>query len=157
MPNAGTLFYLAAANTAVRKPQRSLLFQIAVSLDARVLARCAANSIRFLRTACKRGAGNSFLRLVDTRHIMKHAVCCTSNFLYVKRADNKWPATVVKIMSPYTILVGPGWRSWYSDSLLAGRSGDRIPVGARFCAPVQTGPGAHPAFYTTGTGFLAGS
>jgi hypothetical protein len=26
-----------------------------------------------------------------------------------------------------------------------GRSGDRIPVGARFSAPVQTGPGAHPA------------
>jgi hypothetical protein len=26
-----------------------------------------------------------------------------------------------------------------------GRSGDRIPVRARFSAPVQTGPGAHPA------------
>ena len=24
--------------------------------------------------------------------------------------------------------------------------------GARFCAPVQTGPGAHPASYTIGTG-----
>jgi hypothetical protein len=29
----------------------------------------------------------------------------------------------------------------------AGRSGNRIPVGARFSAPVQTGPEAHPAFY----------
>jgi hypothetical protein len=36
----------------------------------------------------------------------------------------------------------------YSDSLRAGRSGDRIPVGARFSAPVQTGPGAYPASYT---------
>jgi len=27
-------------------------------------------------------------------------------------------------------------------------------VGARFSAPVQTGPGAHPASYTTGTGSL---
>jgi hypothetical protein len=35
---------------------------------------------------------------------------------------------------------------------LAGRSGDRIPVGARFSAPVQTDPGAHPASYTMGTG-----
>jgi hypothetical protein len=35
---------------------------------------------------------------------------------------------------------------------LAGRSGDRIPVGARFSAPVQTGPGAHPVSYTMGTG-----
>ena len=37
-------------------------------------------------------------------------------------------------------------------SLLAGRYGDRIPVGARFSAPVQTGPGAHPVSYTMGTG-----
>jgi len=33
----------------------------------------------------------------------------------------------------------------------AGRSGDRIPVRARFSAPVQTCPGTHPASRTTGT------
>ena len=44
----------------------------------------------------------------------------------------------------------------YSDSLRAERSGDRIPVGARFSAPVQTGPGAHPASYTRGTGSFPG-
>jgi hypothetical protein len=27
--------------------------------------------------------------------------------------------------------------------------------GARFSAPVQTGPGAHPAYYTMGTGSLS--
>jgi len=31
---------------------------------------------------------------------------------------------------------GAGWLSWYSDWLQAGWSGDRIPVGARFSAPV---------------------
>jgi hypothetical protein len=37
------------------------------------------------------------------------------------------------------------------DSLRPERSGDRIPVGARISAPVQTGPGAHPASYIMGT------
>ena len=47
-------------------------------------------------------------------------------------------------------------RSRYSDSLEVGRSRDPIPVGARFSTPVQTGPGAHPASYTMGTGSLLG-
>jgi hypothetical protein len=39
----------------------------------------------------------------------------------------------------------------YSDSLRAGRSGDRSSVWARFSTPIHTGPGAHPASYITGT------
>ena len=43
-----------------------------------------------------------------------------------------------------------------SDWLRAGRAGDRIPVEARFSAPVLTGPGAHPASCTMGTGSFPG-
>jgi hypothetical protein len=36
----------------------------------------------------------------------------------------------------------------------AGRSGDRVPVGARFFAHLQTGPGAHPACGLSFTGVV---
>jgi len=38
----------------------------------------------------------------------------------------------------------------------AGRSGDRIPVRAIFSAPVQIGPGTHPASYKMVTGLFPG-
>ena len=38
-----------------------------------------------------------------------------------------------------------GYLKRYSDSLWGGRLGDRIPVGARFFAPLQFGPGAYTA------------
>ena len=40
-------------------------------------------------------------------------------------------------------------------SLQSGRSGDRIPVGTKFSAPVQTGSDAHRASYTVVTGSLS--
>ena len=49
-------------------------------------------------------------------------------------------------------LSGPGSSVGIATTLRAGRSGNRIPVVARFTAPIQTGPRAHPASCTMGTG-----
>jgi hypothetical protein len=58
--------------------------------------------------------------------------------------------TIVAYILCYLLMMGAGYLSRYSDWLRAGRSGDRIPVGARFFVHVQTGPEAHPAFCTMG-------
>ena len=51
---------------------------------------------------------------------------------------------------------GPGSAVGIATALRVGRSGDRIPVEARFSAPVQTSPGAHPSSCTIGTGSFPG-
>jgi hypothetical protein len=61
-----------------------------------------------------------------------------------------------------TLLIWSTWRNIKRallvrlDWLRAGRFGDRISVGARFSAPVQTSPGVHPASCTMGTGSFQG-
>jgi hypothetical protein len=50
----------------------------------------------------------------------------------------------------------PRQRSRYADSLRAGRSGERIPLGARVSAPVQIDPGTHLASCTISTGSFPG-
>ena len=62
----------------------------------------------------------------------------------------------MKIFTPLWLTLWAGQFSRYSDWLRAGRSGDRIPVEARFSVPVQTGPGAHPASCKMGTGSFSG-
>ena len=59
---------------------------------------------------------------------------------------------ILHIYGLFNEVSGPGYSS---DSLRAGRSGDRIPVGTRFYVPVQTGPGAHLTTCTKGAGPLS--
>ena len=66
------------------------------------------------------------------------------------------PCRIVNFIRLLKNLRRPGQLSRYSDSLRAGRSGDRIPVVARFSAPVQTSPGAYPFSCTMGTGSFSG-
>ena len=47
-----------------------------------------------------------------------------------------------------TYLCRTGYRSWHSGWLRGEHFVDRIPVKARFSAPGQTGPGAHPVTCT---------
>ena len=51
-----------------------------------------------------------------------------------------------------------GWVSSVGIATRYGLDGPRIesPWGARFSVPVQTGPGAHPASFTMGTGSFLG-
>ena len=51
---------------------------------------------------------------------------------------------------------GPGSVVGIATAYVVERSGDRIPVGARLSAPVQTDPEAHPASCTKGTGSFSG-
>jgi hypothetical protein len=61
-----------------------------------------------------------------------------------------------KISIPLHNIMVLGQLSQYSELLGAGRSWDRILTGARFSTPIQTGPVAHPASYTMGTGSFPG-
>jgi hypothetical protein len=60
------------------------------------------------------------------------------------------------IVSVSALDCGPGSSVGIATELRAGRFGDRILVEARFSAPVQTGPGVHPASCTMGTGSFPG-
>jgi hypothetical protein len=65
------------------------------------------------------------------------------------------------LMSYWCLCKCAGYLSQNSNWLQAERSGDRIPIGrggggVRFSATVQTGPWAHPASYTMGTGSFPG-
>ena len=66
------------------------------------------------------------------------------------------PVTVQGLFYFYICIMYLVYRCNIVQHLRAGRSGDRIAVGARFSVPVQTGPETHPASCMTGTGSFPG-
>ena len=81
----------------------------------------------------------------------------TTIFPYVPRAKSLESNKRTKIFTlTLVLLCGPG----SSVGIATGYGLDGLGIecrwGARFSAPVQTGPGAHPAFCTIGTGSFPG-
>ena len=70
-----------------------------------------------------------------------------ANFRFYLQGVNQ---SKIIILGGSGTLGGTGQLSRYSDSLRAGRSWDRIPMGAIFSAPVQTGRGAPPSLVYNG-------
>jgi len=82
----------------------------------------------------------------------KGAVCLSESF--------RGATTVTNVASQWVLILhylqerAPAWLSRYRNSIMGGRSGHRIPVGARFSAPGLTGLGTHPASHAMVTGSL---
>jgi len=77
-------------------------------------------------------------------------------FFFVFWKREKFLASTEYFKTVIYFLCGPEELSQHSDLLQFGRSGDRIPVEARFSAPVQNDPEVHPGSCTVGTGSFPG-
>jgi len=84
---------------------------------------------------------------------MGRTACTESQCLY-KGALYLYLTSTMRFFSSF---LSPNPLSLLRLYLRAGRSGDRIPLGARFSTPVQIGPGAHPSSCTMGTGSFPGA
>ena len=105
-----------------------------------------------------------YVIIVNTRNLTFRGRCIViysynktqKDVLFINFISVKNSTYCGQIYRPSRILNTAELLSRYSDRLRAGRSGDQILVGARFSTSVQTGPEAHPASCTMGTGAFLG-
>jgi len=128
---------------------------------------CLHLNVQACKTRMRPGVDSAMVQAVSRRHHLNNPGPIQGRFIWdlrwTKRHWDRFFRTprffLVVIIRPmlhtHTLFISH-LNCRYSDSLQAGRSGDRIPVGARFSALVQTGSGAQPASYTIGTGSFPG-
>ena len=89
---------------------------------------------------------------IERRRVLLHFHdCCTWQMYREPRSDHHTVSTNGLFDKPYDWHV-LGQCSWYRDWLWAGKSRDRIPVGVRCSAPVETGSGVCWVSCTMGRG-----
>ena len=84
-------------------------------------------------------------RLFPGKVYVRFSFTCT--WIFLNKIVAYFATAATWTLWGYSLTRGPGQLSRYSDWLRAGRSRDRISLGARFSAPVRTGPGAPSLLY----------
>jgi hypothetical protein len=92
--------------------------------------------------------------LINTK-VCKNDLGISSSYASEGRRERRCCGKPTICCSTY-VLNGPGSSVGIATELRTGRAGNRISVGERFSAPVQTGPEAHTASCTMGTGSFPG-
>jgi hypothetical protein len=87
-------------------------------------------------------------------------ICCATCFSFYLKPKHVAQHTLrhlkIVVLNYHSSSCLVNYVCWYRHLLLAGRSGDRISVEARFSSSFWQGLGAHPASYTMGAGSFPG-
>jgi hypothetical protein len=92
---------------------------------------------------------NSYVYMLCCNIVLEYMVVIYYTILFYIRLRT-WNIVII-LINNHKLVIFSDTKNLEFKNLFTGL-GDRIPVGARFSAPVQTGAGAHPASCKMGTG-----